>query len=65
MTSEELIRAHHVDQERRGLRPLSIDQRDGKLRAFARFVEPRSLLEATRQDVDEFIDRRNVGAKTR
>jgi len=65
VTNEELIGAHQVDQERRGLRPLSIDARNCQLRALARMAGPRSLLDLTRQEIEVFLDGRNVGPKTR
>src|SRR5664280_310297 len=61
----ELIAAHHVDQERRGLLPTSIEKRDGQLQIFSRYLEPRSLLDAQREDVEQFLDSRNIGARTR
>jgi integrase/recombinase XerD len=65
MENLELIVAHHVDQERRGLLPTSIEKRDGQLQIFARYLEPRSLLDAQREDVEQFLDSRNIGARTR
>jgi integrase len=65
MTSDQLVAAHHRDQERRGVLPSSVKRRDEAVRAFARYLEPRSLLDATRADVEDFLDRRHIGARTR
>ncbi len=53
-----LLAAHRVAQERRGLLPNSMARRETHLRAFAKWLEPRSLLDATRNDVETFIDSR-------
>ena len=65
MNTAELIRAHHTDQVRRGLMASSIRQRDDRMAIFGRWLEPRTLLDATRQDVERFLDERNIGARTR
>jgi integrase len=65
MTNAELIAAHHVDQERRGLLPTSIEKRDDNLRVFARCVAPTELLDVTRADVERFLDARRITASTR
>ena len=65
MTNEELIAGHNLDQRRRGLLTNSIGRREIHLRAFARYLEPRSLLDATREDVDLFLDARPISAQTR
>jgi integrase/recombinase XerC len=65
MTNEELIERHHVDQVRRGLLPNSIDKRDRAVTVFAGSLDGRSLLEATRDDVEQFLDRRKIGPRTR
>ena len=45
--------------------PSSIRQRDDRLAIFGRWLDNRSLLDATRQDIEEFLDDRNIGARTR
>ena len=45
-------------QERRGNLPRSIEKRQGSLRAFGRWLAPRGLLDASREDVETFLDRR-------
>jgi integrase/recombinase XerC len=57
----ELLRAYRVDQERRGLLPSSVEHTGTKLRAFARWLEPAgTVLEATREDVQTFLDGRRT-----
>lgn len=48
--------AVQVDQVRRGLRPASIEARRKRLAQFARWLEPRQLLEATTEDVQQWLD---------
>jgi integrase/recombinase XerC len=67
----ELLRGHRLAQERRGNLPRSIQKRQGNLKSFARWLEPRTLLEATRDDIETFLDARRgrdgrvLNAKTR
>jgi site-specific recombinase XerD len=65
MSSTELIEAHHVDQLRRGLLPSSIQCRDDRLRLLARWLGERTLLEATTDDLQLFLDERKLSARTR
>ena len=65
MDNAELIAAHHIDQERRGLMPNSIYKRDRYMRVFADFLEPGSLLGASREDIEVFLDSRHIGSRTR
>lgn len=51
-------------QERRGLRPRSIRRQMGALMTVARWMEPRPLLMATREDVEAFLDSREIGPRT-
>jgi integrase/recombinase XerC len=74
-----LMRLHRLAQERRGNMPASLERRDISLRAFARWlatspngeVEPKGLFDATRQDIELFLDKRRtrdghkIGARTR
>jgi site-specific recombinase XerD len=57
----EILRRYRLDQERRGLLPSSIEHSGTRLRAFARWVEPdRVLFDATREDVETFLDARRT-----
>jgi site-specific recombinase XerD len=58
-----LLAAHVVHLERCGSMRTSIDKRLIYLRAFARWLEPASLLDATRQDVETFLDSRRTDYK--
>jgi integrase len=59
------LAGHRLDQERRNLALTSIRTRDGMLRAFARWLNPRGLLEATREDVEAFLDGRGLAPNSR
>ena len=56
----ELLRLHEIHQERRRNLPKSIIKRALYLRAFSRWLEPRGLLEATRSDIELFLDGRKT-----
>jgi site-specific recombinase XerD len=53
-----LLRMHGIHQERRGKIPQSVERTNCALRSFAHWLEPRTLLEATRDDVETFLDAR-------
>lgn len=61
----ELLAAHRLEQERRGLATTSIRARDQMLRAFARWLEPRALFDATKADIEQFLDGRNLAPRSR
>lgn len=71
MTVDELLERHRVHQERRGNLPGSIEKREIAVRAFARWLDPRGLLEATQEDIETFMDARRardgrkISARTR
>ena len=65
MNNDELLRRARTDQERRGQLPNTIRQRTLRLRAFARHLGERSLLEATREDIEAFLDERDIKPGTR
>lgn len=65
MKTAELLEMSETDQRRRGLLPRSIEKRQGSLVSFARWLGQRGLLEATRADVEAFLDARQIGARTR
>ena len=54
-----------VDEALAGLSPLTIQTRQGTLLRFARWLQPRSLLEATTGDVVAWLDELGVAARTR
>lgn len=54
------LRWYRVDLERRGLLPRSIDKREACLRSFARWLDPRGLLDAVPGDVELFLDKRRT-----
>jgi len=54
--TDELLKGHHVDQERRGLRPTSINTRDGILRRFADWLAPTPIVAAARANVEAWLD---------
>ena len=56
----ELLRAHLLHQERRGNLPRSIEKRQGSLKSFARWLAPRGMLEASRTDIELFLDGRRT-----
>jgi site-specific recombinase XerD len=58
MTNTELIAAHHLAQVRLNLMATSIEKRDESITVFARAIEPRSLMDVTRQDIEAFLDSR-------
>src|ERR1035437_7292649 len=60
MTDDELIAAPHPSQVRRNLMPTSIEKRDESLEVFARAMGTGSLLAATRQDIELFLDSRHT-----
>jgi site-specific recombinase XerD len=66
-----LIRLYRVSQDRSGYLPNSIDKREQCVKAFARWLDPRGLLDATRQDIELFLDKRRnrdgrkIGSATR
>ena len=62
VTSEatKLIRLHSLAQERSGNLPNSIVKRETYLRCFARWLYPRGLFDATREDVEVFLDQRRT-----
>ena len=65
MDNNELLRRVKTDQERRGILPGSIKKRQLCLRAFARSLGETLLLDATREQIETFLDGRNLAAGTR
>ncbi len=56
----ELLRLYRTHERRKGDMPSSIEAREARLKAFARWLEPRVLLSATRQDVEQFLGKRRT-----
>lgn len=61
----EMLYRWRLDQERRGLLPSTLVHRLSSLRCFAEWLQPATLLEATQEDVQLFLDARRIGSKTR
>lgn len=64
MTNEEAIKLFGRDQERRGLRKTTVNVRNIDLRALDRAVH-RNLFELTREDIESFLDTRDLGPRAR
>jgi site-specific recombinase XerD len=58
--AQELLHFHRIAQERHGNLPNSIQSRQVHLYALARWLAPLGLLEATRQDIERFLDKRRT-----
>lgn len=56
--SDGLLLAFTRDQRREGVLESSITRRASDLRAFARWLDPESILDATKDDVNAFLDLR-------
>lgn len=66
MTNDEILAAMRTDMERRGLMESSITKRDISVRAFMRWLgDETSVLTATREQIDQFLDGRHIGPRTR
>ena len=65
MTNDDLLRRCRTDQERRGQLPNTIKKRTLCLRAFSRYCGESSLLDATREDIDAFLDLRTLSPGSR
>lgn len=60
-----MIRAHTIDQRRRGLEETTIDCRTRIVSHLATWVGARGVLTATTEDIEQFLDGRKIGRKTR
>lgn len=65
MTNEEVIGAMRLDMERRGLFPTSITKREIHLRALMRWLGPVSIFDVSRDQINVFLDSRDIGPRTR
>ena len=60
----DLLAAHTLSMQRQAIMATSIDKRLVILRALARYLAPSSLLDATREDIEAFLDiRKNAAGK--
>jgi hypothetical protein len=64
MIEDHLRRGFHLAGERRGLLRSTMDKRDICLRAFANWMGDRSVLDATDEDIQVFLDKRHIGTRT-
>jgi integrase/recombinase XerC len=60
-----LIRAHGLDQRRRGLEESTIDTRRRILGHLSEWLKPAGLLDASTEDIERFLDARRIGLKAR
>lgn len=65
MTNEEILSGMALDMERRGLIESSMRIRRIYLSAFMRWMGERSILLATKAEIDLFLDQRRIGPRTR
>ena len=65
MTNDDLLRRAKTDQERRGHLANTIKKRTLCLRALSRHLGAKSLLEVTREDIELFLDGRNLSPGSR
>ena len=65
LTEQDLIRAHTLDQRRRGLQESTIDSRRRIVTHFSHWLGQRGLLGATTEDIEMFLDSRKMGRKAR
>lgn len=64
-TDRDLIRAHTLDQRRRGLQETTITVRVRIIRRFADHMGVRGLLAAGAEDIEQYLDRRHANPHTR
>lgn len=64
-TYDQLIQAHRRDQQRRDLQPLTIDARSRMVRLFGTWLGQTDILDATAEDVEAFLDSRQIDRKAR
>ena len=65
MSDGDLIRAHTLDQRRRGLAETTIDHRTRIVRHLSDWIGARGVLSATQDDIERFLDGRKLAAKSR
>jgi integrase/recombinase XerC len=60
MNNDDLLRLARTDQVRRGMLPSSVKKRTLCLRAFTRWLDGKCLLTVQREDVEKFLDQREL-----
>ena len=65
MEHGDLVDGWVVSQQRRALSPNTVTHRRTAVRAFARWLAPRGLVQAARQDIDGFLDERALRPQSR
>lgn len=63
--TEALLDRWQLLQTRRGIGQATIEKRRQRLLVLAQYLHPRSVLEATAEDIEQMLDAREVSAKTR
>lgn len=63
--NHKLLRGYRLDQRRRGLLDSTINRRDRSLRTFSEWLAPRPLTAATTEEIEQFLDGRDLAAKGR
>lgn len=63
--TETLLQRWRLLQARRGIGEATIDKRRQRLLVLAEYLCPRSVLEATAEDIEQMLDGRSIGPKTR
>lgn len=61
----DLLARLRLSQERRGVLENSIVAREGRVKALMAWMEPKSAFDATREDVEAFLDSRNLASSSR
>lgn len=64
-TDEELLGGHRLDQERRGLMAATVSNRHRRVGALMAWMAPRSVLDATAEDLQSYLDARDIGNGSR
>ena len=65
MNNDNLLARLRLEQERRGVLPNSIVARERRVRAFMVWMEPRSVLDAAREDVERYLDGLQISSASR
>jgi site-specific recombinase XerD len=60
-----LLAKLRLEQERRGVLPNSIVSREGRVKALMTWMDERPIFDATRADVEAFLDSRNLSSSSR
>jgi len=64
-SDEALLDGHQLDQQRRGLMPLTLSNRRRRIAAFMAWLAPRCVLDATAEDVQRYLDELELGNTAR